>query len=46
MVFIICAVIYAIGGLVYCIFCDGNLQKWAQHSSETQDSDEEITTKL
>lgn len=31
-VFIICAIIYFIGGCVYVLFCDANVQSWAVKS--------------
>ncbi|RNA04080.1 Vesicular glutamate transporter 1 [Brachionus plicatilis] len=30
VVFIICAVIFLIGGVFYCVFCDGQIQEWAK----------------
>jgi hypothetical protein len=45
MVFVICAVIYAIGGLFYCVLCDGNLQDWAKSPVKaTEDDDDDVIT--
>ncbi len=37
VVFIICSVIYVIGGVGWCILCDGNLQPWASNLNSKKD---------
>ena len=50
LVFYICAAITFLGGVVYVLFCDGNLQDWATNSTptkkETQPVKEESVTSL
>lgn len=35
MVFILCAVIYIVGGLISLVFLDANIQPWAKIDKET-----------
>jgi hypothetical protein len=41
IVFIIVVVIYVIGGVAWCLLCDGNTQPWAKHT-DGETTDEEL----
>ena len=42
IVFIICSVIFLIGGVGYCILCDGNLQPWAVSAEKSKKEELEV----
>ena len=42
IVFIICSVIFLIGGVGYCILCDGNLQPWAVSTEKSKKEELEV----
>lgn len=36
-IYLVCVVLYFIGGCVYVLFCDANIQSWAVKSEEKND---------
>ncbi|CAF0884887.1 unnamed protein product [Brachionus calyciflorus] len=44
IVFIICAIIFFIGGAFYCAFCDGHPQEWAKNKDTSTEDKKQIDT--
>ena len=45
IVFIICAVIYFLGAVVFWLFCESELQPWAKYNKEKNEKKLELTGK-